>query len=247
MYVILTKKFIKQIKENWKLITIVMCTILIMVVEHNIFINKLMIPDKDISFREKYPIEHWISMGLSGAGGYNGNFVKEMRSANTYKERQEIARQQIEKLLSSYDANSFIKHLNKKLKYAWTDGTYFASDKVERQPVNRTILHEFVLKDGKYVKYYKYIPQVMHMSMLIFILIGVINIINNKDFKNKNNIIYICMLGFIVFLLIWENRSRYVLTGLPFFMLAQLEGIEIICKNKELENKNIKLYQNEEK
>ena len=40
------------------------------------------------------------------------------------------------------------------------------------------------------------------------------------------------MLGFITFLLIWENRSRYILTGVPFFVIGQLEGVEFLINTK---------------
>ena len=53
-----------------------------------------------------------------------------------------------------------------------------------------------------------------------------------KEYEDTNVIFYILMLGFIAFFLIWENRSRYILTCVPFLMIAQLKGIEIVTKYK---------------
>lgn len=39
------------------------------------------------------------------------------------------------------------------------------------------------------------------------------------------------MVGIIVFLLIWENRSRYILTMFPIYLALAIDGIDYICKN----------------
>lgn len=249
MYAILNGK----LKELGKQLLIVVPTFMIVYFIYSIVLNNVIIPRKEITEQVKYPTEQWIVMGLQGVGGYSQEEYEYMNQFPTYKEKKEAAREQLKQILSEYDTSSFIKHLTEKLKYAWNDGTYFAPEKLRREPVNNTILHEFVLTSGKYKDYYKYFPQVMHMSMLIFILIGICKTIKDKDFKDKNVILYILMLGFIVFFLIWENRSRYILTCVPFLMIAQLKGIEIFAnyhskdkiqnrkssKNKELKANNL--------
>ena len=79
--------------------------------------------------------------------------------------------------------------------------------------------------------WYKYLPQIMHISLLILILFSCLKIVKEKDWQNKNNILLIAMYGLIVFLLIWENRSRYILTMLPIYILFGIEGINYICDN----------------
>lgn len=222
-----------EAKSEIRFLIIIIPTFIILTVIYNIVINNTILKNKEITNQVKLPIEQWIVMGLKENGGFDQYEYEYMSKFQTYDEKKNAARQQIKEELMSYDANSFIKHLNSKLKYAWTDGTYFAPEKLRREPVNNTIIHEFVLASGKYSQYYKYIPQVMHMSMLIFIFLAICATIKENNFYDKNVIFFILMLGFIVFFLIWENRSRYILTCVPFLMIAQLKGIELCAKYKE--------------
>lgn len=232
--------FTNKMKECWKAIIPVIAGFTVLMLVYNIGVNKFVLENTELSKETKQPIEQWLYMGLIGNGGFNQETYDIMNQYNTIEGKKIVLREKIKETLQNYNCNTFIKHLNEKLKYAWTDGTYLAPEKLRREPVHQTDLHELLLASGKNVKYYKYIPQVMHMSMLIFILIGVINIIRKKNFENKNIIFYITMLGFILFLLIWENRSRYILTGIPVFMIAMLEGIEQISKTKNKEqNKSL--------
>ena len=199
---------------------------------YNVIEQNIIIKDRKKLNAYKAPIEYFLATGLTGKGTWNKPIAQTATKEGKYSEKRIELRNIINNTLSNYNANTFIKHLNDKLKFTWTDGTYYVPNQINRKPVKRTILHEFVLQSGKYVKYYKYIPQIMHMSMLILIFIGICKVIKNKDFKNINVIFYFLMFGFILFFLIWEDRSRYILAGLPFFIIAQIEGLEIICRKR---------------
>lgn len=220
-------------KDNLKYLLYTVIAFIVVMMMFNIVVNNKILYDKKLSSDLKMPISQWISMGLKGNGGFDQEAYDFIHQYSNCDEKDKAAKGRIKEQLANYDANTFIKHINEKLKYTWTDGTYFAPEKLRREPVNQNALHELVLASGKNNKVYKYIPQVMHMSMLVFILIGAVGILKRKDFSNKNVILYILMLGFILFLMIWENRSRYILTGVPFFMMAMLEGIENISTKEE--------------
>ncbi len=219
-----------DIKNICKELIYIIPTILICMIIYNNIINNVILTDKELSDNLKIPIEHWIMMGLYENGGYNVEDYKYTNQYATYQEKREATISKIKERLSSYNSNSFIKHINSKLKYGLTDGTYFAPEKLRREPVNENILHKFILSSGEYSKYYKYLPQVMHFSMLILILIGIVHIIKFKEYTDINIIFYILIFGFILFLLIWENRSRYILTAVPFMIISQLKGLEILSK-----------------
>ena len=118
-----------------------------------------------------------------------------------------------------------------------TTGTYWAPDVLRREPNSRKILHEFVLEGGKYSKYYKYIPQVMHFSMLIFIIINIKSKIKRNDFTSKDTVSLITMLGVMLFLIVWENRSRYILTMFPIYLALAIDGIDYIGEKSYLRAK----------
>ncbi len=150
----------------------------------------------------KMPIEHWIMMGLVDNGSYNEDLLNYTLSYNTYSEKKVADRLKMNEIMNSYTCNDFIKHLTVKLKYAWTDGTYYAPAKLSRNPVNKNIIHDFILNDGKYSNIYKYFPQVMHLTLLILIIFSCIKLLKEKDYTSYKYILSISMIGIITFLLI---------------------------------------------
>lgn len=185
----------------------------------------------------KMPIEHWIMMGLVDNGSYNEELLNYTLSYNSYSEKREADRLKINEIMRNYTCNDFIKHLTVKLKYAWTDGTYYAPAKLSRNPVNKNIIHECILNDGKYSNVYKYFPQVMHLTLLILIIFSCIKLIKEKDYTSYKYILSISMVGIIVFLLIWENRSRYILTMFPIYLALAIDGIDYIGEKSYLRAK----------
>ena len=225
------KEFIK-----WDTLVILL-TIIIMTIIFGIVVNKKILNNNELNDSLKIPMQNWIMIGLNGTGVYNDEDYAYIYQYPTYEEKKEASLEKIRERLGGFDSNTFIKHLNQKLKYTWTDGTYFAPEKLRREPINYNTLHEIVLPSGKYCKYYKYLPQVMHFSMLILIFIVSLDLIKNKKFNDKNIIFIITTFGFMLFFLIWENRSRYILTNVPIMMIIELNGIEILS-NKRLGVKN---------
>ncbi len=229
VYIILSGQIKKVIKFET---LIVVATMIIISSLYGLVVNKKIINNDELNNSLKIPITNWIMIGLKGTGVYNDEDYSYIYKYPTYEEKKKASVEKIKERLSDYNVNTFYKHIKSKLNYAWADGTYFAPEKLRRQPVNENLLHEFVLTGGKYSGYYKYIPQVMHISMIILIIINSISIIRKRDYKNVNIAFIITTLGFITFLLIWENRSRYILTNVPVMMMMQLDGIEIISKLK---------------
>lgn len=72
----------------------------------------------------------------------------------------------------------------------------------------------------------------MHFSMLIFIIINIKSKIKRNDFTSKDTVSLITMLGVMLFLIVWENRSRYLVNIIPLLLINQLNGIEVCSKIK---------------
>lgn len=220
--------FIKGIKkEELKNMGTILAITLVMLLVYNFIIENRISDRVDIE-NYKMPIAHWIMLGLSDNGGFNQELYEYTSSFPTYEEKKSNDIKKIQEILTNYDLNSFVKHLTEKLKFAWTDGTYFAPEKLRRDPVDKGVLHEFVLAEGKYNTWYKYFPQIMHIGLLVLIVASSLNILKKKEYKSEKTILLIAMYGLIVFLLLWENRSRYILTMLPIFILLGIDGIEYI-------------------
>lgn len=201
---------------------------------YNVFINPIYITNEEYTEAYKIPTEHWIMMGLNGRGNFSYEEYHYTQSFPTYKERQDATRKEIiERITRMYQENTLFKHIIGKLGFAWYDGSYYAPDVLRREPVKKRYLHEFVLEAGSKTAIYKYWPQCMHFGMLIFMCFNVYRVLKERNYLAKDNILFITIYGLLVFLLIWENRSRYLITNLPIIMMSQLGGIEYIANRKE--------------
>lgn len=203
--------------------------VLILTFIYNILFNFYIVRERDYS-SQKFPIYHWIMLGLSEYGGYNDEDFMYTYLQEGYENRKNAEIVRIKQRLSELNFITLGNHLNKKLNYTWSDGTYYAPCKLDRQPLNKNIMHEFVLEKGEYTDYYKYWPQIMHFGMLIFIVINAGYILKNKEYSNKNIVLILTMYGQTIFLLIWETRSRYLLAFLPIMLMLSLGGIDTLSK-----------------
>lgn len=232
---------IKSIIRRFCIAVLVFCGCMLL---YNNLVNRYIIKDANQS---RVPVEHWILMGLKGDGNFNGEDYIYTMGYKTYDQKKDADIKLIKERFSQYNKSTFIQHLNKKMVFTWGDGTYYAPTKLGRQPHRPNRLHEYVLRDGSKTKYFKNIPQAMQGGMIVFLIVSSMGIVINKSYKkNTNVVLLITIYGFMLFLLIWENRSRYILTALPVMLIAQVDGIMFFtdfwtnrCKNIEKEDEYV--------
>ena len=76
-----------------------------------------------------FPKTHWVMMGLKGLGGYDDEidtnmtrFLKDSGWSNDEIQAQHI--RLMKERLEAFGVGGFINHLNSKLNFTWSDGTY---------------------------------------------------------------------------------------------------------------------------
>lgn len=226
LYEILTGNIKEYIKDACVILPVMgICIILF----NTLVLNNIV--SKKIRSELQIPIEHWIMMGLNGNGNYSLKEYIYTARYKTYEERQVAVREKIIYRLTNRELTTHLRNAYSKLVFVWHDGSYWVPEKLSRGVLNNGILHEFVLKNGKYVAVYKYIPQIMHFTMLIYIITSIIKNINAKAWNAKDNILHITIFGMIVFLLIWETRSRFLINILLFMIMTSVQGIEYVSKS----------------
>lgn len=228
MLEILNYKF-KDILNNFK---ITVPSAIIFLIIYTIFVNYYFITDKDKLNEYKMPIEHWILIGSVNEGGFNQELYEYTKGYPTYNEKKQADILKIKEIYKEYSIKNFIQHINTKIKYTWSDGTYFAPEKLRREPAKRCGLHEYVSDDGQKMYMYKYFPQIMHVSMLILIVVNAIYVFNRKELEKDDVFLMITILGLAVFLMIWENRSRYLLTYIPIMIILEVNGMQKLSNIK---------------
>ena len=86
----------------------------------------------------------------------------------------------------------------------------------------------------------------MHFSMLILIMLNLMKKIKNKQYFENDTNLLITIFGFLVFLMFWETRSRYLVTILPIMIICQINGLEYLIEEYE-KKKGIKVLSEKNK
>ena len=238
--IILFDIFVKNIK-NIKYIGIMIISIIVTIfaIYQLLYLSKVL--DKKSVYDNSFPYSYWRLIGLNYQGSFNNiedyNEVKKIIGKN---EKKEYILNKI-KYKIEYDVNNKILHkiIGYNIKNTWGDPTYYAYVKLSGKSINNDQKIKFYIKSG--VK--KNVDEVMklkHIFMLTFMIISGFNL---KDKDGLITISKIVIIGLALFLILFESRSRYLVSYIPLLLILEVHGINIIynlmCFYGSILNKNI--------
>ncbi|MGN1299293.1 MAG: ABC transporter permease [Candidatus Scatovivens sp.] len=192
------------------------------------------------------PITHWIMMGIedptadntgrNSYGGYNSKDYKKTLSFENAEQAKNFNIKEIKSRIEKYGLLGYSKYLLKKAVNCWGDGTYFSSVKINIESVHKSdILYSIFGINQKNYDYYLYFAQGVQFAFFICLLITSIKSILKCKFNNSY--IRVAIFGIMIFLLIWENRSRYLLNFIPLFIIIIIEFMNSLKKEKNKKEK----------
>ena len=196
----------------------------------NLYNDSLHFTTKEQLYEQQYPALHWVMMGLKGNGGFDQSDATATRNSGNYDQKTEAIKKEIASRLNKMGVNGMITHLYQKLTFTWGDGIYFidhhlnSTDSNGNRIKNRSILFEFVLRDGKYNSLFYIYSNTFHMCMLFFMLMSGFFVIKKKKIS-KITLIQGIVFGATLFFMVWETRSRYIFNMTPLFILLSVYGL----------------------
>jgi len=177
-------------------------------------------------------------MGLNAerSGVFEEEDVLYSNSFQTKAERQRANVQVIKERLNNYGPLGFIKLLvNKALinfndgSFAWeVEGNFYK----ELLPDNNKIFAPiFMNYYSSYEDYdntvFKQIVQSLWLWVLIFSLGFIIPLQkNNLIYFSIDNVVYLSIIGFVLFVMIFEARARYLFVFAPIFIICAFIGLK---------------------
>lgn len=172
-------------------------------------------PDKTI------PPLHFISMGMTGTGGYDPKQALAMATLPDRKARIAYSKQIIKQQLQKKGFFGYLKFLFFKQRQNTSDGTFgwlleghFINDDGAQTP--HGFFQAFVYPKGRYLADFRYIAQSFWLFLLMIITLG-------RNFKRSDPVILmlkLALIGGFVYLLLFEGgRSRYLIQFLPLFLI----------------------------
>lgn len=196
----------------------------------NMVVSSLNMTTEEEIYEEKYPLTHWVMMGLNGVGTFSQDDSDFTRYAGNTDEKQAANIEVIKQRLSDYGVGGFLDHLLKKAVFTWDDGTYYINHHIYDYRGDRNILHEFILDDGEYNDiFYSISAGIQILILFMFCFTSLLAIIKPK--VDYMTLIRGIIFGVMLFFLIWETRSRYLFNFTPLFILVLSQGMLTIVSS----------------
>ena len=198
--------------------------------------------DFELDKNKAFSMPHFFMMGLSEtrSGGYELEDVVFSKSFDSSSERNSANIKESVKRIKKFGFSGYVKHLGKKLLTTFNDGT-FSWGKEGRfyykvpENVNSKVapfLKSIYYSDGSKHEWFCLIQQAVWLAILSLSFIACFL----KDNNHKNteiNILFLAIIGFILFEILFEVRARYVYIMVPIFCVLSAIGFKNLCESSK--------------
>lgn len=212
--------------KGWKKAYMILPFVVLIIVKtlFNSALYQMEILDKQQLQQTGFPVSHWLVMAQNEDrfGKYSGDdfeWTKQLLEDHPRDQVSDIHFQELRDRIEEKGLQGNLAFNFEKIKHTWTDGTYYSLNKIKRNPVvpeNITGLLDY--KSGDLLQGY---ARVQHLVLLIGLLFTACLL------KEKKAFVMFCMLaivGYFFFFLLWETRSRYLVSVTPLIILLSCMG-----------------------
>ena len=192
------------------------------------------------------PMSHFFMLGLNYTegryGAWNADDLNLSLSYNTKKEKIEANKKVIKERLKNYGPLGYVNFLLNKARWITSEGNFYWGGEGNFAIFNiddsSSIVRNIIYTNGKYYLIYQYIIQGIWITLLLLIALSSLSyVINDKQIDYYNFSFSIIIFGIILFILLFEGRSRYLILYLPFFTMYASSGLNLLLQNKLIKTK----------
>ena len=177
--------------------------------------------DKNLSEQKQVPYTHWVMMGLSGNGTYNGDDYTYTYSFPTIESRMQANIERIRQRLNEYGVTGYLEFLHNKQQLNFGSGIYGVNEMIDDGPLRPNSLHQIAIEGGKHYETFKNLAQGYHLSIFLLLIFGALyDAVAQKKSAINNLGIRLSITGIFIFLAMWEASSRYILNFLPMIIAS---------------------------
>lgn len=177
------------------------------------------------------PAIHWVMMSIPSSDNPYGTLSNDyvitwnmMKGGATKQEvMASIFSRMKDKVYTLRYPDRFFKAMMRKNGNAFGDGTFGMTEMLDDGPVRRNILSEIVLEDGLFYMLYKTLCTGLYLAAFTLALLGCLRDICSMN--TKAAIPTIAMFGIMLFLMLWEARSRYFFGFAPVLLLLAARNL----------------------
>lgn len=197
------------------------------------------------------PFTHFLMMGMQTRrieetgtevyGSYSGDDYEYTLSFETKDEKVTANIEEVKRRLKDFGVVGYIKFLDKKVNWILHDGTFFYGGEghfVNSEPIVTgrfsKLIQKYYLPSGSKYNNVAYFYQGIWLVILFLMFIPVLD----REQREEIFILRLTIVGIILFLMLFEARSRYLINHLPIFILLSVYGFQCIVDKM---NSSIKL------
>lgn len=197
----------------------------------NIYIQNCSWIDMSDNDALECPPTHYLMMGINRDSF--GNFsLADVNFTEQYGSKAEKEKANIDKIKQRIvgfgTLNELFEYEFSKAANTWFDGQYMQDEHIS-WGIKKGKIYDWLIGGRKYNGLFKIYTQVYTYIMHIFVIAGALLSIK-KPKADYAMFLRLTMLGVILFFMLWESKSRYILNFTPVFMLAAIYGAEEIKK-----------------
>lgn len=195
----------------------------------------------DLDRNLSVPMTHYLMMGTNilktetgfSYGGFNMDDIGITMSQSSPAEAKKANLEEYKKRMKRFGIMGYLDFLNKKARQVTSEGDFYWGDEgsfADWSRVGKNPLTELIYPNGAYYRIYTYMLQ--GIWILIFLGMTLSPVLQKNDSEKELFTVVRCaILGSLLFILIFEGRSRYLINYLPFYVLLAAYGYEWGIRN----------------
>jgi len=176
---------------------------------------------------EAMPLTHWVMMGLQGDGAYSGEDEHRITLSVPPEQRVEKNMEVIEQRLTDMGFGGYLQLLYRKTCRTFGSGNaevYYTFKYDEEFVTPFNLVYETTLEEGKYFPVFNYSSQIVYLLSIIFGIIGAVLAVIKKQGLDKFAP-HIALIGFWMFMMIWESNHRQLINQWSLFFIVCAIGM----------------------
>ncbi len=180
---------------------------------------------------EALPFTHWIMMGLQMDGSYSGYDEWNITGSVPGPERMAKNIEVIKERLTEMGPTGYIHLLYKKTcrTFGCGNGEMWKSYKYSKEHDNcPNMIYQLIFENGVYYRWYNNISNSVYLLFNILAVAGVLIMIIKKQQHKINYIPYLSLIGFWMFMMLWESNHRQLINQWPIYIIVAATGMYIV-------------------
>ncbi|MBD5542715.1 MAG: hypothetical protein HDR01_00360 [Lachnospiraceae bacterium] len=195
----------------------------------------------DLNHNLSVSMTHYLMMGTNilktetgfSYGGFNMDDINITMSYTNPKDAKKANLEEYKKRMKRFGIIGYLDFLNKKARQVTSEGDFYWGDEgsfADWSRVGENLLTELIYPNGAYYRIYTYVLQ--GLWILIFLGVALSPVLQKTDpGKEFFTVVRCAIFGSLLFILIFEGRSRYLINYLPFYVLLAAYGYERVLGN----------------